>query len=216
MASLIFAIFSRSESPWLRSCAIVGEDLKLCAPISKSRELTLISERAFDESGKDISWRLTEHGPVTLCQHRCLPRHRHDSHHAQHMIVMTTEEEVLDLYDMVVLLNYERNATEPRLRHTKLREVAFPGAKLTTVTLKNPIDQGWNQNACTWIVLDQRQPSNPNAPNLPTQYLPSGLNSTMSSERLETIFHQARNHDGSYQAVGLSRFSSACFPRIRN
>jgi hypothetical protein len=40
---------------------------------------------------------------------------------------MADTEEVLDLYDIAVLLNYERNTTEPRFRHTKLREVAFPG-----------------------------------------------------------------------------------------
>jgi hypothetical protein len=149
---------------------------------------------------------------VTLHQHRCLPRHRHDSHYAQHMIAMTTEEEALDLYDAAVLLNYERNTTEPRLRHTRLREVAFPGAKLTTVTLKSPVDQGWNENACTWIVLDQRQPSNPNAPDLPTQCLPSGVTSTISSERLETVFHQARNHNGSYQAIRLVQIFFSLFP----
>jgi hypothetical protein len=40
---------------------------------------------------------------------------------------MTDPEELLDLYDIAVLLNYERNITEPRFRHTKLREVAYPG-----------------------------------------------------------------------------------------
>jgi hypothetical protein len=126
---------------------------------------------------------------------------------------MATEEEPLDLYDIAVLLNYERNSTEPRLRHTNLREVAFPGAKLETVALKIPIDQGWNQNACTWIVVDQRQPGKPTAPDLPTEFLPSGVASTMSNEQLETIFHQTRNHDGSYQAIGLVQLFFELFPK---
>jgi hypothetical protein len=40
---------------------------------------------------------------------------------------MTDSEEVLDLYDIAVLLNYERVTTEPRFRYTRLREVAFAG-----------------------------------------------------------------------------------------
>ena len=33
------------------------------------------------------------------------------------------EEIVLELHDISLLLNYERASTEPRFRHTKLREV---------------------------------------------------------------------------------------------
>ena len=133
-------------------------------------------------------------------------------HLAQYTIAMATEEEPLDLYDIAVLLNYERNTTEPRFRYTKLREVALPGAKLETDALEDPVDQDWNQDASTWIVLDEGQASDPNAPDLPTQFLPLGVASTLSDEQLETIFYQARNHDGCYQAVGLVQIFFGLFP----
>jgi hypothetical protein len=169
-------------------------------------------KRVVDESGKGRSvLACYESSKIHHTRYplAVLPTRRHL---AQHVIAMATEEELLDLYDIAVLLNYERNTTEPRLRHTKLREVALPGANLATVALTSPLDQGWNQNACTWIVLDQGQTSNLNAIDLPTQFLPSGVTSAMSNEQLETVFHQARNHDGSYQAIGLIQIFFGLFP----
>ena len=126
---------------------------------------------------------------------------------------MMDSEDVLDLYDIAVLLNYERNTTEPRLRHTKLREVTFPGTQPKTVALSSPIDQGWNNNASTWIVLDQQQTNDPDAPDLPTEFLPPNKHkdSALSNEQLETLFHQARNHDGCYQAISLLQIFFALF-----
>ncbi|KAI4952206.1 hypothetical protein J4E91_003668 [Alternaria rosae] len=126
---------------------------------------------------------------------------------------MMDTEEVLDLYDIAVLLNYERNTTEPRLRHTKLREVAFPGTQPKTVALSSPIDQGWNNNASTWIILDQQQANDSDAPDLPTEFLhpDKRKDSALSDEQLETLFHQARNHDGCYQAISLLQIFFALF-----
>ncbi|CAI9632403.1 unnamed protein product [Alternaria burnsii] len=126
---------------------------------------------------------------------------------------MTDSEEVLDLYDIAVLLNYERITTEPRFRHTRLREVAFPDTEPRTVALNNLVTQGWNKNACTWIILDQQQASTPNAPDLPTDFLLQDQieDSTLSNEQLETLFYQARNHDGCYQAISLLQIFFALF-----
>ncbi|KAG9194663.1 hypothetical protein G6011_04698 [Alternaria panax] len=126
---------------------------------------------------------------------------------------MTDTEDLLDLYDIAVLLNYERSTTEPRLRHTKLREVAFPGTEPQTVALNSPVNQGWNENACTWIILDQQQAITPDAPDLPTNFLREDKirDNTLSNEQLETLFHQARNHDGCYQAISLLQIFFALF-----
>lgn len=131
-------------------------------------------------------------------------------------IAMTEAEEILDLYDIAVLLNYERNTTEPNLRHTKLREVAFPGSKPKTVALPGDLTGHWNNNARTWFVVEAQPPSNPNARDLPLEFLHPDLRSgsNLSNEQLETFFHQARNHDGSYQAIRLLQFLFDLFPEF--
>lgn len=128
---------------------------------------------------------------------------------------MPTQPGLLDLYDIAVLLNYERSTTEPRLRHTKLREVAFPGYMPTSVALNNPINSGWIDNDLTWIVLDH-QPGDPTEPDLPSN-MPRGevkeeLRKELSDQKLETLFHRARNHNGCYQAVGLLQIFFDLFP----
>jgi hypothetical protein len=136
---------------------------------------------------------------------------------------MMDSEHVLDLYDVAVLLNYERSTTEPRLRHTKLREVAFPGTQPQTVVLDSPVKQGWNNNPCTWIILDRQQLDTPNAPDLPTDLLRQDerKDNALSNEQLETLFHQARNHDGCYPAISLLQiffglFSAETKLRVRH
>ncbi|EDU41928.1 zf-MYND domain containing protein [Pyrenophora tritici-repentis] len=127
---------------------------------------------------------------------------------------MSDSEEPLDLYDIGVLMTYERNTTEPQLRHTKLREVAFPGNQPKTVALNSPIEQGWNKNACTWIIVEEENPRNPSAPDLPQDFLQEDkrAGSTFSDEQLETLFYQARNHDGCYKAIGLLQLFFGLFP----
>ncbi|KAJ6509089.1 hypothetical protein DFH09DRAFT_1374774 [Mycena vulgaris] len=47
-------------------------------------------------------------------------------------------QDILDLYDLVLLLNYERASTEPRFRHAKLREVASASSPFKTVLAPAP------------------------------------------------------------------------------
>jgi hypothetical protein len=114
-----------------------------------------------------------------------------------------TADNPLDLYDIATLLNYERTTTEPRFRHTKLREFVNPGEE-SQIKLKT---EEWNDNARTILVFDQR-PSESNARDLPENMLPTGpllspKLENISSKELETIFYRARAHDGCYDSIAL-------------
>lgn len=126
---------------------------------------------------------------------------------------MTTSEEPLDLYDIAVLLNYERATTEPRFRHTKLREVALPGSKPKTVALKAPDEHNWIDNDCTWIVLDKKTDELSDR-DLPSNFLPENQKPAdgTSEQKLETLFYQARSHDGGYITIGLLQIFLDLFP----
>ncbi|RMZ72612.1 hypothetical protein GMOD_00007622 [Pyrenophora seminiperda CCB06] len=121
----------------------------------------------------------------------------------------------LDLYDIGVLMNYERSTTDSELRHTKLREVAFPGNQPQLVGLNNSINSEWNKNDCTWIVVEKQNPSDPTAPDLPQDFLQEEkrAENTLSDEQLETLFHQARNHNGYRKSISLLQLFFGLFPK---
>lgn len=127
---------------------------------------------------------------------------------------MSNAEEPLDLYDIGVLMSYERSTTEPQLRHTKLREVAFPGTQPQSASLNNAVNQSWNKNACTWIVVEKQTPSDPSTPDLPQDFLQEDkrASNTLTEEQLETLFHQARNHDSCYKTISLLQLFFGLFP----
>ena len=127
---------------------------------------------------------------------------------------MATEEEPLDLYDIAVLLNYERNTTEPRLRHTKLREVAFLPRRETPNSRSQESRRPRLESKCMYVDSGRPMAAGQTKCPQPTYRVPTiSVASTMANEQLETIFHQARNHDGSYQAIGLVQLFFKLFPK---
>jgi hypothetical protein len=194
--------------------ALLLGGLQLRATISRSsREITLMLKSG-TPTKRVKSHYLARHGTLKLRQlshrDRSLSSHLNPSRQT-YKIAMTSEDEPLDLYDIAVLLNYERSTTEPRFRHTKFVEAARPGTQLQALATDKFVGQDWNSNARTWIFLDGRhQPSDPSAPDLPATFASTEQREKLQDSgetdidgRLETIFHQARNHDGCYQAIGL-------------
>ncbi|KIJ30305.1 hypothetical protein M422DRAFT_252455 [Sphaerobolus stellatus SS14] len=99
--------------------------------------------------------------------------------------------EILDLYDIVLLLNYERFTTEPRFRHAKLHEIATGGADPKTVKVLTPI---WIDCFVlkTGMVFDKRPPKTSIERDLPSNMLPDPVPAHLkifTEKQLETIFY---------------------------
>ena len=122
-------------------------------------------------------------------------------------------EENLDLFDIALLLNYERATTEPRFRSTKLREVALPGASPKAIAVEGLKQHEWNDNKRTWIVLDKSSAAL-DTHDTPSDFLPANPTALhdLSEQQLETIFFQARAHDGCYISIGLLQIFFGLFP----
>jgi hypothetical protein len=78
---------------------------------------------------------------------------------------MASDFEPLDLVDIAVLLLYEWATLEPRFRHTKLAEVAYPGQKVQYQP-GLPFGDDTLSNR-TWILLKRKEGSE-NERDLPT------------------------------------------------
>lgn len=140
------------------------------------------------------------------------------------MAQILTTVQIIDLYDIALLLNYERAATEPRFRHTKLREVA-QNEDFKTIRM---LTHEWTTNTQkTGFVFDRLPPHSPEDDDDPSA--PPDLPSTMLAPRdhhwaaqpdltyltpfqLETFYWQARNHDACYKSVTLIQHFFALFP----
>ncbi|KAF8660746.1 hypothetical protein AX16_001563 [Volvariella volvacea WC 439] len=140
--------------------------------------------------------------------------------------LFTQDSEPLDLYEIALLLNYERASTEPRFRHAKLCEVANEEVNFQTIALKHDV---WDRRpaAKTGFVFDisppkgtsststgkgkQRGSSNAGVddgaePDLPSNMLPNPVPLQLqfySQKELETIYWQARGHDGCFVCISL-------------
>ena len=122
--------------------------------------------------------------------------------------------EEIELHDISLLLNYERASTEPRFKHTKLREVTTN--EFSTVRFLTP---EWVQATRPKIgfVFDrvQQTKSSRDEPDLPSNMLPSIVPATLShlsAKELETYYWQVRNHDGCFTAVALFQHFIDLFP----
>ncbi|KAK0433932.1 uncharacterized protein EV420DRAFT_487488 [Desarmillaria tabescens] len=115
--------------------------------------------------------------------------------------------EILDLYDLALLFNYERGSSEPRYRHTKLREVVRDNESFQTVRLLNTAWSTRHSPKVAFAFDTIRPPKNKlNEPDLPTNILPTPIPPNLahlSPKELETIYWQARNHDACYKSVTL-------------
>lgn len=124
------------------------------------------------------------------------------------------EEIELELHDISLLLNYERASTEPRFRHTKLREVTTN--QFSTIRFLSP---EWEQVTRPKIafVFDRvkQTKSSRDDPDLPSNMLPTNIPvslSHLSAKELETYYWQARNHDGCFTTVALFQHFIDLFP----
>ncbi|PPQ79602.1 hypothetical protein CVT25_003482 [Psilocybe cyanescens] len=132
-------------------------------------------------------------------------------------------DNVLDLHDVALLLNYERASTEPRFRHAKLRELATT-SNFQTVRLLTP---DWTEATVprTGMVFDKPKKlpgagSKEDAePDLPSNMLPDPISASLrdlTPKQLETLYWQARNHDGCYRTVTLFQHFIDLFPNPDN
>jgi len=123
--------------------------------------------------------------------------------------------DVLDLHDIAILLNYERASTEPRFRHAKLREVATETSPFKTIALTVPIMLDALAPNKVGFVFDVCEPTDPNERDVPRNILPTPVPSnleTLTKRQLETIYWQARGHDGCYKAVALIQHFFDLYP----
>jgi hypothetical protein len=142
------------------------------------------------------------------------------------MAQILTTVQIIDLYDIALLLNYERAATEPRFRHTKLREVVQNEDFKTIRMLTHEWATTGNKQK-TGFVFDRLPPHSPEDDDDPSA--PPDLPSTMLAPRdphwaaqpdlsyltpfqWETFYWQARNHDACYKSVTLIQHFFALFP----
>ncbi|KAF9019293.1 hypothetical protein BDZ89DRAFT_1073159 [Hymenopellis radicata] len=123
--------------------------------------------------------------------------------------------EPLDLYDIALLLNYERASTEPRFRHAKLRE-AVRNENFKTIKVIG--SQEWLTSAAVekmGFVFDTKPGKNSEERDTPANILPSPIPPSLqalTAKELETIFWQVRNHDACYTSVNLAQHFFELYP----
>jgi hypothetical protein len=124
------------------------------------------------------------------------------------------EDIVLELDDISLLLNYERASTEPRFRHTKLREVTTN--QLSTICFLSPEWRRVTRPKIGFMFNRAKQTkSSRDEPDLPSNMLPRIIPASLShllSKELETYYWQARNHDGCFTTVTLFQHFIDLFP----
>jgi len=123
----------------------------------------------------------------------------------------------VDLYDIVLLLNYERATTDPRFRHAKLREVTK--TDFTTFLVLRERLPVWflRSNKIGWAFDTKTPPaSRRDEPDLPSNMVliptPDLLRS-LTPKELETYFWQVRCHDGCFTAICLVQEFFDLFPK---
>lgn len=124
---------------------------------------------------------------------------------------MSSNSEVFDLYDLALLLNYERASTEPRFRYTKLREIASQNAHYRTILAPNPSIWTSHNGPKDGFLFDRIEPptgseDEPDLPwNMVPDYVPPLISymTQLAPSRLETIYWQARGHDGCFKSAAL-------------
>ncbi|KAJ3751257.1 hypothetical protein DFH05DRAFT_175024 [Lentinula detonsa] len=145
-----------------------------------------------------------------------------DTHH---------ESEILDLYEIALLLNYERTSSEPRFRYTKLLEVASHELDFQTLLINTPI---WtaHKGPKDGFVFQRMEPAviadtgSREVPDLPSNMLPQIVYplardiTQLAPDRLETIYWQARGHDSCFKSVAILQhffdlYTTDPFIRIR-
>lgn len=125
--------------------------------------------------------------------------------------------EILDLYEIALLLNYERASTEPRFRYSKLREVASQQSDFQTILAPSHIWKNHNgpKDGFLFARIEPLAGSEDEL-DLPSNMLPEDVStltrSQLPASRLETIYWQARGHDGCFKSVALLQHFFDLYP----
>ncbi|KAF9074044.1 hypothetical protein BDP27DRAFT_1317905 [Rhodocollybia butyracea] len=126
--------------------------------------------------------------------------------------------DIIDLYNIALLLNYERAASEPRFRHSKLREVTEDESQFQTVRILYRVRQTDYKGPKDAFLFERRPPvgsEDTDKPDLPSNMLRqpmSQLTSNLTPDRLETIYWQARGHDGCFASACIFQYFFDLFP----
>ncbi|KAJ6509693.1 hypothetical protein DFH09DRAFT_1183049 [Mycena vulgaris] len=124
----------------------------------------------------------------------------------------------LDLYSISLLLNYERATTEPRFRHAKLCDIATASSGFATAIQNIVPDWMSHTGPKAGFIFEKGLPEfsmAPDEPDLPSNMLPSPIPAklnNLTAKELETIFWQARGHDGCYKSVTLLQHLFDLYP----
>jgi hypothetical protein len=113
---------------------------------------------------------------------------------------MASDLEPLDLADIAVLLLYEWATLDPRFRHTKLVEIAYPGQKVQSYPGVPSGDDTISNR--TWIILKKKEGSQ-NDRCLSADMVDKDTNHALSNKQLDTIFYRTRTSSFCYPAVAL-------------
>ncbi|KAJ7474234.1 hypothetical protein FB451DRAFT_1248409 [Mycena latifolia] len=128
-------------------------------------------------------------------------------------------QDILDLYDLALLLNYERASAEPRFRHAKLRELGSVSSPhpFKTVALLAPDWQN-HRGAKDGFLFDIIPPQTvaDNPPDVPSNMLATPIRNAalrnLTLKQIETIYWQTRGHDGCFQCIALLQHFFDLYP----
>ncbi|KAL3419316.1 hypothetical protein PVAG01_09538 [Phlyctema vagabunda] len=131
----------------------------------------------------------------------------------------------LDLHDLALLLNYERASTEPRFRNAKLTDIAaddcLSDAPFATFPDFKALGWGSLKQAKTALLFTREGDSTKHpqdAPDLPSNLLGENITpplAQLSEYDLETLYWQARGHDGCYKSIAMLQFFFDKYPRTQ-
>lgn len=118
----------------------------------------------------------------------------------------------LDLYEIALLLNYERASTEPRFRNLKLYDIADNETEFQRTKCAHPDwDRAKNKRGFVFKLLNQRE----DGPDLPGNMMPVPVPKHLehlTPSEVETIYWQARGHDGCFASAALLQHIFDLYP----
>ncbi|KAJ6501577.1 hypothetical protein C8R47DRAFT_1107920 [Mycena vitilis] len=122
-----------------------------------------------------------------------------------------SEDAPLDLYSIALLLNYESASADIRFRNTKLWDFASGSTPFAVTDDEKvagylPEWTAYSGPGTKDGFIFSRDPAGATGPDLPSTMLPSRVPAHLkhlTQKQLETIFWQARGHDGCYRSVAL-------------
>lgn len=127
---------------------------------------------------------------------------------------------VLDLYDLALLLTYERYTVEPRFRHAKLVDIAAGHNSFDSISV--PLEAAeWHNleklDSRAGLVFESTDVLEPSERDLPANMVvPSMVHNArignLSPTELETIFFQARTHDSCFASLSLLQYLFGLYP----